>query len=251
MKAMKAVIFLALLCAPAFAEQSKVTPVQKVIQLMEGMLEKGKKEKHDEQVQFAAYKQFCDDTSVEKKRSIDEANEKIEVLKADIADYTAHAATLAKEIAELEEDISVKQGDIKAATKVREVEKADYDKTLDTYNENEREIEAAIEVEKKEMEAHGSFVQLSDLKSLDSIPADAKKKIDAFLSTDYGLDVQAPEAATYESHSGGILKTFEKLDKKFIDEETDLQKEEMNAQHEFDMLIQDLTAGIDQNTRDR
>jgi len=31
------------------------------------MLEKGKDEKHKEQVQFAAYKQFCDDTSVEKK----------------------------------------------------------------------------------------------------------------------------------------------------------------------------------------
>jgi len=46
-----------------------VTPVQKVIQLMEGMSAKGKKEKHKEQVQFAAYKQFCDDTAVEKKKS--------------------------------------------------------------------------------------------------------------------------------------------------------------------------------------
>ena len=32
----------------------KVTPVQKVVQLMEGMLAKGKEEKHKEQVQFAA-----------------------------------------------------------------------------------------------------------------------------------------------------------------------------------------------------
>ena len=31
------------------------------------MAEKGKKEKHEEQVQFAAYKQFCDDTTEEKK----------------------------------------------------------------------------------------------------------------------------------------------------------------------------------------
>merc|ERR550514_1365346 len=83
------------------------------------------------------------------------------------------------------------------------------------------------------------------------MPQEVKKKIDAFLSTDYGLEVQAPEADTYESHSGGVLETFEKLDKKFIDEETDLQKEEMNSQHEFEMLVQDLTAQIDQNTRDR
>ena len=49
---------------------------------MNGMLEKGKKEKHAEQVQFAAYKQFCDDTTVEKSRAIKEAAEEIEVLKA-------------------------------------------------------------------------------------------------------------------------------------------------------------------------
>jgi hypothetical protein len=96
--------------AASVATDAKVTPVQKVIQLMEGMLEKGKKEKHDEQVQFAAYKQFCDDTSVEKKRSIEEANERIEVLKADIQKYTADAALLTKEIAELDEDITIWKG---------------------------------------------------------------------------------------------------------------------------------------------
>jgi hypothetical protein len=60
---MKCAVFALLLVS---GTASTVTPVQKVIALMEGMLEKGKKEKHDEQVQFAAYKQFCDDTSTEK-----------------------------------------------------------------------------------------------------------------------------------------------------------------------------------------
>ena len=43
-------------------------------------------------MQFAAYKQFCDDTAVEKKRSIDEAAEQIDMLKADIAKAVADAA---------------------------------------------------------------------------------------------------------------------------------------------------------------
>merc|ERR1719390_86902 len=89
---------------------SEVTPVQKVIQLLNGMLEKGKQEKHEEQVQFAAFKQFCDDTTVEKKRAIEEANEMIEILKADIQKYAADAEQLAKEIAEHEEDIAVWTG---------------------------------------------------------------------------------------------------------------------------------------------
>merc|ERR1719191_947835 len=125
-------------------EKSEVTPVQKVIQLMQGMLEKGKKEKHAEQVQFAAYKQFCDDTSTEKKRAIEEANEQIDVLKADIQKNTAKAAKLTKEIAALDEDIAIWNGDIKAATKVREIEKADYDETHKDYSESIDALERAI-----------------------------------------------------------------------------------------------------------
>merc|ERR1719287_102615 len=112
-------------CVPAAASgvQAEVTPVQKVIQLLNGMLEKGKAEKHDEQVQFAAYKQFCDDTTTEKTRAIAEAEEQIEVLKADIQKYAADAAQLTKEIAGHDEDIAVWTGDKKAATKVRKIEK--------------------------------------------------------------------------------------------------------------------------------
>ena len=47
------------------------------------------------------------------------------MFKADVGKYTATAAKLTKEIAEHEEDIPVWNGDIKAATKVREIEKAD------------------------------------------------------------------------------------------------------------------------------
>ena len=74
---------------------------------------------------FAAYKQFCEDTTVEKKRAIEEANEQIDVLKADMekyiptatkqidvlkADmekYIATATKLSKKIVEHEEGISV------------------------------------------------------------------------------------------------------------------------------------------------
>merc|ERR1719217_309030 len=97
-------VFAFLLLAGASA--SEVTPVQKVIQLMNGMLEKGKKEKHDEQVQFAAYKQFCDDTEAEKKEAIANGIEQIDILKADIEQYNADATQAAKDIAKLEGDIA-------------------------------------------------------------------------------------------------------------------------------------------------
>ena len=40
-------------------------------------------------MQFAAYKQFCDDTTVEKQRAIKEANAKMEQLSAAIQKVTA------------------------------------------------------------------------------------------------------------------------------------------------------------------
>merc|ERR1719512_102988 len=130
--------------------RSSVTPVQKVIVLLEGMLDKGKKEKHEEQVQFAAYKQFCDDTTVDKKRDIKEAGERIEMLEADIKKYIADAAQLTKEIAGHDEDISVWNGDIKAATKVRQIEKADYDALHKDYSESVDALQRAIAVLKKQ-----------------------------------------------------------------------------------------------------
>merc|ERR1719450_1796778 len=94
--------------------------------------------------------QFCDDTEVEKKGAIAEANEKIDILKADIAKYTADAARSTKEIAAHDEDISVWTGDSKAATKVREIEKADYDATHKDYSESISALERAIAVLKKQ-----------------------------------------------------------------------------------------------------
>jgi len=235
----------------------EVTPVQKVIQLMEGMLEKGKKEKHGEQVQFAAYKQFCDDTTTEKTRAIAEANEQIDTLKADIQQATAKAAKLTKEIAELDEDISIWNGDIKAATNVREIEKADYDTLHKDYSESVDALGRAIAVLKKQSHDRGqaALLQVSALNSLSLIPAEAKKAIEAFVqqdsNNDEGLAVSAPEANAYEFQSSGVVEMLEKLNDKFIDERTALEKEEMNSKHAYDMLMQDLNAQIAQGQQDR
>merc|ERR1719399_1805677 len=259
---MKSALCIALLLATAWppaggsTTQAEVTPVQKVTQLLNGMLEKGKKEKHDEQVQFAAYKQFCDDTTVEKKRAIEEANEMIEILKADIQKYAADAEQLAKEIAEHDEDISVWAGDIKAATKVREIEKADYDALHKDYSESIDALQRAIAVLKKQAydrKQAASLVQVSALKDLNLVPEEAKRAIDTFFAQepDEGLAVSAPEANAYEFQSHGIIEMLEKLLDKFIDEKTALEKEEMNSVHAFEMLVQDLKAQIDQATQDR
>jgi len=238
-----------------FAAGENVTPVQKVIQLLQNMLTKGQEEKHAEQVQFAAFKQFCDDTSTEKKRSIKEAEETIEVLKADIGKYTSDASQLTKEIAGHDEDVSVWTGDKKAATKVREIEKTDYDAMHKDYSESVDALQRAIAVLSKmshDRKQSASLLQVSALKDLALIPESAKRALDAFLQQDpEGLEVSAPEAAGYEFQSHGVIEMLEKLLDEFVAERTKLEKEEMNGKHAYDMLMQDLTAQVEQSETDR
>merc|ERR1719387_1901649 len=177
----------------------------------------------------------------------------IGTLKADIQKYDADAKQLTKEIAEHEEDISQWNGDIKAATKVRKTERADYEKEHKDYSESIDALERAIEVIKKQdydrPQAAASFAQISSLKNLNLIPQDAKKVIDLFLSQgeDEDLAVSAPEANAYEFQSKGIIEMLQKLLDKFIEERTMMEREEANKAHAFDMLKKDLEAQIEQD----
>jgi len=235
----------------ASAVGSSVTPVQKVIQMMNSMLEKGKQEKHGEQVQFAAYKQFCDDTTVEKKRDIEEANTQIEVLIADIEKYTATAGKLKKEIAGHEQDIAAWNGDVNAGNKVRAIEKTDFDTTHTDYSESVSALQRAIAVLKKQ-DYDRSQASLLQLKAMKLIPSDAKRAIDAFLQEpDEGLAVSAPEANAYEFQSSGVIDMLEKLLDKFIAERTTLLKEEANKKHDWQMMTQDLQASLAQGEQDK
>merc|ERR1719151_541072 len=144
---------------------------------------------------------------------------------------------------------------MKAATKVRAMEKADYDTTHKDYSESVDALERAIAVLKKQAynRKQASFAQVKVLNSLELIPREAKNAISIFLEQDpaEGLAVTAPEAYGYEFQSQGVIEMLEKLLDKFIDERTVLEKEELNSQHAFDLLIQALTAPPAQAKQDR
>jgi len=241
------VLSFALLASGASA--AAVTPVQKVAQLLSGMANKGKEEKVTEQKQHAAFVQFCDDTQLEKKRAIAEANEAIDGWTADIEKYTSDSAKLTKAIAVHEEDISVWNGDKKASTAVRKMENDDYMVTHQDYGESIDALGRAIQTLKTQGDKPQSLLQLS---SLNLMPEDAKRTVDAFLMTsEDSLAVGAPEAAGYETQSAGVIEMLSKLEDKFIKERTTLENEERDSKQAFEMLIQDLTAEIDQATSER
>merc|ERR1719217_1736307 len=122
-------VFTLILAFQASAEQQKVTPVQKVLELLNGMKQKGIAEMKDEEVKFSAYSQWCDNQDRIKKKEIAEANEKIEKLNAEIQKAEADIAELTARIEELDEDIGRWKKDQTSATAIREKEKTDFQAT--------------------------------------------------------------------------------------------------------------------------
>jgi hypothetical protein len=205
-----------------------------VIQLLNGMVAKGKNDKQAEATQYGQYKQFCDDTATEKKRSIAEAEEQMEMLTADIQKYETTAATLGEEIAALDHELSVIAGDMDAANAVREMENADFKAKQKDYGESIKQVGIATDVVKAENNDVG-FVQIKKVAQLPGLDAKSKKAVMAFLSEDpedadaENLAFGTPEAHAFESSSSGILDLFKKMNGKFDDQLMATQKKEMKA----------------------
>jgi len=234
--------------APTTVVAEKVTPVQKVLELMKGMLEKGIAEKKDEEVKFSAYSQWCDNQDRIKKKEIAEANEKIEKLNAEIAKATADIDELTARIQELDEDIGRWKKDQGSATTIREKEKADFTATLQDYSESIDALERAINVLKKQSadkpqaELFQSLLQVSALRL---VPSETKNALSSFLQEDPASTYSAPEANAYEFQSGGIVDMLEKLKGQFKKQKLQLEEDEMTAQHGYEAIMQELTDNIE------
>jgi len=226
---------------------------------MTGMVEKGKKEKHDEQVQFAAYKQFCDDTTVEKTRLIAEANQKMEALQADIEKYQDTAARLTNEIAKHDDDIATWTGDLKAASSVRDIEHNDYMDTNKDYSESIQALKEGIKtIGAKNHDVAQGAASLAQLSVSPLLSPESKKEIDTFLlqgqqdlEENLAVSSQQPQASAYSSATSGLIDMLKKLIEKFQDEQTELQKAETEARQAYELLEQDLKTYVETATKAR
>uniref|UniRef100_A0A0G4GXD6 Uncharacterized protein n=1 Tax=Chromera velia CCMP2878 TaxID=1169474 RepID=A0A0G4GXD6_9ALVE len=246
------------------------TPLAKVLKMLGSMLSTSKKEIHEEQIAFSAFKQWCEDTSAEKGGLIEKGKLEIEELKAAIEKGEAEAAHLTKEIEELGGMIESWAADMEKTKKVREEEKATFDAALQDYMETIDALERAIDVMKTSQsslktvkQAGSSLVQTLKSSKLASSSLDFQKlaalfndepetfttKEGIFTTPEKqgygGLDYKAPEAHAYEFKSNGVVDMLEKLLDKFTAEKNDLEKEEASDIHAFEMTMADLKSSTE------
>jgi len=231
-----------------------VPAVQKVIQMLGNMQAKVKEEQNSEEVAFAEFKTWCEMESGDLKKQISENGQEIERLGASIGKLGSEIKTLGEEIGTLQEELASNDADKTKETEQREKDRAAFLEEEKDYSESVDALDRAIAIMSKENydrpAASASLLQVSQSSRM---PEKVKSIIAAFVGMGEdplgGMDYQAPEANGYEYQSGGIIEMLKKLQDDFRGKLGETQKEEMNSQHAFNMIVMDLTDSIENKNR--
>jgi len=244
---------------------AKISPVQKVIELLEENKVKILNDLAAEEKEMAEYTEFCDKESTEKGYAIKDATRKIGDLTATIEDCASKIPMYEDEVATLGSEVADKNKQLYEATKVRKEEKADFDAAEGELMTSIDQLSRAVTIIKRETGA--SFAQVPGKKMkaeelavkvlgkiIDSehISVSTKRSLEGLLQTgnlnsedDYhGLRQPQAKEVAFESKSGGIIAKIEEMKEKAEETLSELRSGEMKKTQDFDMLEQSLNNGI-------
>jgi len=233
-----------------------VSPVQKVVELLDECKAKVQSDLDAEAKAMEEYTTFCDDELKDKGYAIETAGRSIADLNAAVENAGAQIVELSDEISTLGTTVAAKSTELDGANKVRADQHANFQsaeaelvKSVDQLSRaatilkrgmsfaqtpnGKKRISAAISALENIVDA--AWLDVSSKRSLKSfLQASAQAKEDE----DDDLSLTQPQAkqVAYESSSGGIVKTVEEMQGKAEDSLSDLRKKETSDVHAFEML---------------
>jgi chromosome segregation ATPase len=238
--------------------QVQVSPVQKVIELLDELKGKVKSELAADEALMEEHTKWCDSQKNEREDAIAMAERDIEDLKATIVDSKAAVSTFQSEIEELAGKLGKADGELKDATKIRDGERSEFEANEKELSETVDMLERALVVIKRAIPAFLQGKDAKNEKEADSmkilsatlshiveaawIDSATKEKVQAMMQSEDGdedADLSLQPQATvvaYESHGGGILDTLGELQEKAETALSKARKEEMEQEHAFQML---------------
>jgi len=216
----------------AQATSEQVTPVGKVLQMLEGMITKGLSMAEEEKRTFAEYSKWVDSRSTELKQEIATQESSIEDLTATIDTATTKNKHLTKAIKSLDAEMDKVSSEKEEAMTVRRSDRAEYVKAAEDLSESVSALARAIdEIEAQNYDRPQAEALLQKMAS--KSPA-LQPALAAFLQ-DGDSAVGAPSVAAYKFQSQGILDVLGQLKEKFDDTLSDLQTEEGNKAHAHEL----------------
>jgi len=242
---------------------SDTNPLAKVLDLMDDLKAKIIAEGEAEAKSYDEYLQWCQNSVQESGFAKETATKEKGELEAKITELTAEIEESGAKTEDLASAIASNEGDLKAATAIREKEYAEFVKGEKELMEVVAALEKAISILEKEMAKNpASFAQVYNnkvkniLQSL-SLVADAaaftvvdRQRLLALAQTDQADEFEAPAAAAYKGQSGGIIEVLEDMKEKADSQLAELRKVEETAKHNYDMLKQSLEAQISADKKD-
>jgi hypothetical protein len=244
----------ALACATLRAQ---VSPVQKVIQLLDELKGKVQAELANEESLMQDYTKYCDSEANAREDAITAGKRTSTDLQATIQDSTAATQGLTAEIDDLAAKIRTGDADLQAATKVREQERESFEAREKELSETVDTVERAVIVLKRGQTFLQSKNGAKELQMLadslnvivqatwvDSHERQAVQQLLQSGDSDEDLSLQ-PQAsvAAYKSKGGGIIETLQDMQTKAEAALSDARKAEMESKHAYAMLKQ----GLDQS----
>merc|ERR1719230_434942 len=230
--------------SPASASRARVSPVQKVIQLIDDMAAKVTKEAAEESKVFEEYAKFCDDEATAKEYAIKDSKEAIEELAATITDSKAIIETEDSKVSDLATQISDTEGELSSSVSLRNKEHDAFVKTESELVATVEELEGAQEAIKKSMaflQAKGGKVSVRDGEVLNAVVQSLGQIVEASFVTQKQKDriaallqsrADAQEDAELGSHTmdvGAIMDTLADMEDKAEASLTDARKGEAES----------------------
>jgi len=257
---MKFIVFLAL-----FASVGAVSPVQKVIELLDDCKGKVAKDLAAEAAVMEEYVTFCDDEAKEKGYAIETASREIGELTAAIEDAKATILAKTDELSTLGSVLGAKDKELADAQGVRSAKNAEFVAAEKELVKSVDECSRAVVALEKGMaflqggkkrqakkELKAVQMAITSVVAAISIDTESTRKLKSFLqqtsadTENDDLTLKQPQAkmVAYESKSGGIIQTVKDMQAKAEAELSDLRKKEMADAHEFSMLESSLKSEI-------
>merc|ERR1719456_1665494 len=235
---------------------TRVSPVAKVIELLDELTGKVKGDLAAEETMMEEYSTWCDSESNEKEDAITSHKRMIGDLEAEIQDASARISELGTEVEDLAGKISASEAELKDATGIREDEKKAFTDSETELVDTVDSLERALVVLKR---GQTSFLQARDKDAMDKLTmslgkiieaswvnAKDKAAVQALLQAkssegdeDLSLNPQA-KVSGYQSQGSGILDTISDMKEKAESTLSDARKAEMESAHEYEMLKQSL-----------
>jgi len=217
--------FFYLLMVQAYANKEKVTPVEKVIELLTKLEGEVQAEGKKEAAAYDKFACFAKEQADDKFYAITKSQKKIATQEKEIKVLAAEIADLHSQIEDHKADIATLQEEQDAADKTRNEE-------YELYATKERSLSTAIKIVKGAIEALSQSKEAMTDAKLDLQQVLAKPEIRRALA------MIQQEPATYSYHSNDIIAVLEGLLKTFKENKVELDTTEAHKRNDYELAKQ-------------